>query len=161
MTAMRRNNRRNGQLAAIHVCANQLGLDREAYEAVLQRVTGKASSADMDADERHAVLKELRRLGAPQPARRTPRGRTKPGQYPGRPQNIDREPMLKKVEQLLAEMGAAWSYADAIARQMFGIERVAWLRKPSQLRAIIAALDARHRKLQAIAEQERGTTNES
>ena len=156
MSAARRKgkSRRNNQLAAIHVCSSQLGLDREAYEAVLQRVTGKTSSADMDDDERHAVLQELRRLGAPQPARRTSRGRAKPGQYPGRPQNIDREPMLTKVEQLLAEMGAAWSYADAIARQMFGIERVAWLKKPSQFRAIIAALDARHRKLQAIAEQE-------
>lgn len=143
MTSRRRDPRK-GQLAAIHIAAQQLQLDRDAYEAVLQRITGKTSSGKMTYQERAAVIDELRRLGAPAPKgkRFTP------------PHNIDTEPMLEKIGALLTELQAPWSYADGIARHMFGIERVAWLRQTRQLRAVIAALDARHRKLQAIKARE-------
>ena len=62
--------------------------------------------------------------------------------YPGRPHNFDaadapRE--LKKIEALLAEAGRPWSYADAIAKRICGVERVAWC-KSAQLAGVIAAL---------------------
>lgn len=50
-------------LAAIHVAKKQLGLDDESYRAVLKRVTGKSSSAEMDEAERQRVVEEMRRLG--------------------------------------------------------------------------------------------------
>lgn len=58
--------------------------------------------------------------------------------------------MIRKIEALLAELKAPWAYADAIAQRMFGIAFVAWCRQPAQLRAIIAALDAKLRKKQEL-----------
>lgn len=123
--------RRSRDLAAIHVCAKALRMDRGTYEALLMRTCGVRSSADLDQVGRAKVLAELRRLGAPE-------SKTK-----GRPGNINTEPMIRKIEALLAELRAPWSYADGIASRMYGVAFVAWLRKPEQLRAVIAALDAR------------------
>ena len=130
--------RRSRDLAAIHVSAKKLGMDRGTYEAMLMRTCGVRSSADLDQRGRAKVLAELQRLGAGVDPKR------------GRPANADQEPMLRKIEALLAEMKAPWSYADAIARRMFGIAFVAWVRQPAQLRSIIAALDARLRKKQSL-----------
>lgn len=134
----RNTSRRTRDLAAIHVSAKKLGLDRGTYEALLMRVSGVRSSADLDDRGRAKVLAELRRLGAPQDPKR------------GRPANASNEPMIRKIEALLAELKAPWAYADRIAQQMFGIAFVAWCRRPDQLRAIIAALDARRRKVQQL-----------
>ncbi|HET8898421.1 MAG TPA: regulatory protein GemA [Rhodanobacteraceae bacterium] len=142
--------RRTRDLAAIHVGAKQLGMDRSTYEALLQRIGGVTSSAKLDERGRRAVRDELERLGA-----------TNPRAHKGRPKNMRREPMLTKIEALLAELKAPWSYADALAQHMFGIERCAWLRKHDQLRAVIAALDSRRAKLQRIAAAERCTNEPS
>lgn len=56
-------------LNAIHVKKRQLGLDDETYRALLERVTGKRSSADMDEGERLKVVAEMDRLGAPKASR--------------------------------------------------------------------------------------------
>lgn len=50
-------------IAVIHVAKARLGLDDAAYRALLVRVTGKASSADMTERQRIAVVDELKRLG--------------------------------------------------------------------------------------------------
>lgn len=126
--------RRVRDLAAIHVMIKQLQLDRGTYECLLMRISGVRSSADLDGVGRAKVIAEMRRLGAP-------RNKTE-----GRPANIANEPMVRKIEALLAELKAPWSYADAIAKRMFGIAFVAWVRKPDQLRSIIAALDAKRLK---------------
>jgi phage gp16-like protein len=127
--------RRVCDLAAIHVMTKQLRMDRGTYEAMLMRVSGVRSSADLNATGRAKVVAELRRLGAPR------RDRNK-----GVPANIANEPMLRKIGALLVELQAPWSYADAIAKRMHRIPFVAWVRKPEQLRAIIAALDAKRLK---------------
>ncbi len=145
MTAKRRLlDPRVRDLALIHVAAKQLRMDREAYVAMLQRVAGVGSAADLDRAGRARVIAELERLGFAQAKPRpSPKNR-------GRPKNLDREPMIAKIGALLAEIQAPWSYADSIARQMYRIEKVAWLRQASQLRAVIAALDARRRKLEQL-----------
>lgn len=130
--------KRTRELAAIHVSAKKLGMDRGTYEAMLMRLCGVRSSADLSQGGRAKVLDELRRLGAPK----------NPNE--GRPANFDAQPMLQKIGALLAEIQAPWSYADGIAKRMYGVVFVAWLRKPEQLRGVIAALDARKRKLSDI-----------
>lgn len=140
---------RQRDLAAIHAARKQLCLDDETYRAVLARVSATCgspchSSADLSARQRAAVLDELRRLGATRPARGAKRA-----SFPGRPHNAETAAMpatFTKVEALLADMRAPWSYADAIAKRMFGIERVAWVRKEEQLAAIVAALYAEQEK---------------
>lgn len=133
--------RRNTQLAKIHIARQQLGMDDESYRAMLQRVAGVRSAAALNPTQTAAVLAELQRMGfAPKPG---PRNR-------GKPHNMDTlamPAMMRKVEALLADMALPWAYADGIAKQMFGIERCAWIRKESQLTALIAALHNRQKKL--------------
>jgi phage gp16-like protein len=127
-----------GQRKAIHVLRRQLDLDRDAYENLLQYVAGVTSSTALDAAGREAVLNELRRRAGQQ---------TRP--YPGKPHNFESMAMpttIAKIEAQLADMGLSWSYADAIARRMFGIARVAWCRKQDQLAAIVAALHVEQEK---------------
>jgi len=59
---------------------------------------------------------------------------------------------MKKIEALLAEMKAPWAYADAIAKQQTGIEKVTWVRNKKQLSAIIAALDKELKKRRSLVE---------
>lgn len=144
--------RRRQQLAAIHIAAQQLQMDDGSYRDLLARVsaahgTEARSAAALTPAQLQAVLDELRRLGAPLATQRTPRGRAKPGTYPGRPHNAGRSPLeITKIEAQLADMGLEWAYADAIAKRMYGIERVAWLRRPEQLVAILSALHVEQRK---------------
>lgn len=125
---------RNRQLARIHAGAKALDLDDDSYRCLLQRVTGKRSSADMTGAERNRVLAELARLGFradDQAARR--RG------FAGKPKSTADVPMLRKVEALLADGRKPWSYAHAMARRMFNVTRVEWLHH-DQLHKLVAAL---------------------
>lgn len=121
---------RRAQIAKIKVAQKELGMDEAGYRALLQRVTGKQSSAQMSPSERDAVLAELTRLG----------WKAKPGKpHPDRPKNTDQVPMLRKVEALLASAKRPWSYAHAMSVRMFQVDRLEFL-KHDQLHSLIAAL---------------------
>lgn len=123
-------------LAQIHIARKQLALDEDTYRQMIATVTGsKRSCSDCNLSELYQVLQHMKDRGF------KARPKKRVAQHPGTPHNLDREPMLQKVEALLAEMKAPWSYADAIAKQQTGIAKVAWLKKPEHLRALIAALD--------------------
>jgi phage gp16-like protein len=127
---------RNRQLGRIHAGKKALGLDDDTYRALLERVTGKRSSADMTGTERNAVLAELARLGfkAEDAAARKRR-------IFGRPKNVDEVPMLRKVEALLTDSRRPWSYAHAMAKRMFHRDRLEFLRH-DELHKLVAALQA-------------------
>jgi phage gp16-like protein len=128
--------RRTSQLAAIHVMASkQLGLDRETYVALLQRVAGVSSSASLDGRGRQLVLDELRRL-----AGGTAKYRAHAA-VPDEPENprADIAAMIGKVSAILADGGRTWSYAHGMAKKMFKVARVEWL-NPDQVHRIVAAL---------------------
>lgn len=120
-------------LAKIHIARHQLAMDDEAYRALLTRVAGVSSSRNLSDAKATAVLNEFQRLGWN--AKRTPKSKGKPHNF-----GTSMPEMITKVEALLADMDLPWAYADGIAKQMFGIQRVAWVRDPKQLKAIIAAL---------------------
>ena len=129
--------RRSKQLAAIHVLAQRkLRLDREAYVALLQRVGGVTSSADLDGPGRARVIEEMRRLFGER--NRKLHNAICP---PGAPENVREElaAMISKVGALLAEMEKSWNYAHGTAKRMFKVQRVEWLR-PDQLHRLVAAL---------------------
>lgn len=137
---------RRKQIAAIQVARQQLDMDESAYRDMLERVSGTCgtavrSAAKLDGRQRRAVLDELRRKGAGRPGKRSA--------YPGKPHNFDSRAMpelITKIGAQLADMKLPWSYADAIARQQTGVARVAWVRQPQQLAAIVAALHVEHEK---------------
>ncbi len=129
--------RRNKQIAGIHVLARkQLRLDEGTYRALLKRVAGVSSAADLDARGRGAVLTELRRLTG-QGAGRS-RNAVPP---PGGPENVREElaAMVAKVGAILAETGRSWNYAHGLARKMFKVDKVEWL-SAEQLHRVVAAL---------------------
>lgn len=132
--AGRLDDNRRQQLARIHVAKKQLQLDDDVYRALLSRVTGKDSSANMDARERNLVLAEFARLGFKAEAAT---GRVNAAK--GRPENVADVPMLRKVAALLTQARRPWSYAHGMAKKMHQVARVEWL-NDHQLHALVSAL---------------------
>jgi phage gp16-like protein len=124
------------QLGRIHQAKKHLGMDDDSYRALLLRVGGHASSADMTSAERNAVLHEFARLGF-----KADDQATRKRQFAGRPKNVRDVPMLRKVEALLADAKRPWSYAHSMAKKMFHVNRVEWC-NADQLHKLIAALQA-------------------
>lgn len=118
---------RRVQIAKIKMAQAALGMDDSAYREMLQRVTGRTSSAAMTHQQRDQVLAELVRLGWQANA------------WPGRPKNTDQVPMLRKAEALLAQAKRPWEYAHAMTRKMFGVDRLEFL-SHEQLHRLVAAL---------------------
>jgi phage gp16-like protein len=54
---------RRADLAAIHVGKKNLRLDDETYRALLWTLTGRESSAELNAPQRKAVIERMRALG--------------------------------------------------------------------------------------------------
>lgn len=135
---------RNKQLAAIHAAKRELELEEGEYRDLIERISATKgnpvrSAKDLSPVQLAAVLDELKRKGGIKPSPKT-KGKPRNFDSPGMPE------MITKVEALLADMQLSWSYADAIAKRQFGIERVAWCRTQDQLRSIIAALHVEHEK---------------
>lgn len=124
---------RNALIAKIKIAQKELGMADEAYRAMLLRVAGKHSCAAMDTGELEAVLAEMVRFGfAPKPMAKD--------KY-GKPclRRTAAAPLLGKIEALLADGGYHWNYAHAMARRMFGREKVEYLDN-DQLHKLVAAL---------------------
>jgi phage gp16-like protein len=130
-----RSDRRRKELALIHVGKDQLSMNEEDYRMMIYQVGGAVSqsASDLDDEGRQAVLLHLKQLGF------TPVHRSAKASGMHRPASSERQPQLLKIGALLADGGLPWGYADGIARQMFGVEKVRWL-YPDQLQKVITAL---------------------
>ena len=148
----------------IHVARRQLDLDDATYRALLVRAAGVTSSRDLKSlKDCDAVLDELSRLGFKH---------RRPNRAAGAPATLGREPMLQKIEALLADMQLPWAYADTIGEHVTGgkaggVKRLAWVRETKHLTAIIAALHREKIKRLRVASEalgvrlaERGLTPE-
>ena len=126
----RRGNRRNAELAKIHIAKKQLGIDDDTYRLMLQNIAGVVSAADLNQDGRYAVLEYFKKVGFKQ-------------EIKGRPKNMEqktsRSAQLKKIEALLTIGKKPWSYADALAKRICKIDKIAWV-EADQLYKIITAL---------------------
>lgn len=127
-----------GILSKVHIARQQLGMDDDSYRSLLGRVAGVRSAKDLTGKQAGAVLREFERLGwKPAPSQKAT----------GKPANFSTLPNeISKIEALLADMKLPWAYADALARQMYKVQKVAWLRKPGQLTGLIAALHVEQEK---------------
>ena len=129
--------KRNSQLAQIHIAKKDLGLDDETYRALLIDVSGVDSSKDLDAAGRRAVLARFKAKG------------WKNKKQAGKPINVakNKAKLISKIGALLADMKLPWSYADAIRKQMnFRAVRLEWCSQ-LELSAIITALVNRSKKV--------------
>jgi len=121
-----------GNISKIHVAKAQLGMDDDTYRLFLQRVAGVSSSKELTKHQLGRVFAEFRRLGFIE----KPKDKAK-----GKPHNFESLPSyITKIEALLASMGLPWSYVNAMAKRMYNIEQIAWIKKPYQLEAILAGL---------------------
>lgn len=135
---------RNRQLGRIHAGKKALGMDDDTYRCLLERVTGKRSSADMTGTERNAVIAELVRLGF-----KADDTKRRKGVFAGKPKNVKDVPLLRKVEALLTDGKKPWSYAHAMAQQMFKRDRIEFLR-PDELHKLVSALQIDANKKGAV-----------
>ena len=130
---------RNAELAKIHVAKKQLNLDDDTYRAILDRITGQTSAADLTARQRDALLKEFVRLGFRAPAHRQPNPATaRPTTIPG----WGKDRLIAKIGALLCDVTPPrpWAYADGMARHMFRVESIRFCNE-TQLHKIVAALE--------------------
>ncbi|RMH86398.1 regulatory protein GemA [Pseudomonas sp. AOB-7] len=114
----------------IQIARRQLGLDDDAYRAILKRTVGAESSKDLTPRQVGRVLVELERLGF-QPKVSAGRAKPKPA--------AERTKLVGKIEAQLAEAGRPWEYADSLAKRMYQVERLEWC-DSKQLGGIITAL---------------------
>lgn len=122
---------RNPALAKIHIAKKELAMADDTYRAMLQNIAGVSSSKDLTDAGATKVLAHLQRCGW------KPKTTAKAGKKPsvGR----GRQALVGKVGALLAEAKRPWSYADAMAKRMFGVDKVDWL-EADQLVRLVAAL---------------------
>ncbi|NOR71608.1 MAG: DUF1018 domain-containing protein [Methylomarinum sp.] len=102
-------NLRNKDLAKIHLLSKKAGLDDDGRRDMMDQITGKRSSGTMNAFERGKVITHLQNTVPNQ----------KKGSFPGKPNNLDNNQQIQKIEALLAEAKYPWSYAKAIAKRMY------------------------------------------
>lgn len=140
---------RKAALAKIHIAKSQLAMEDADYRAVLMRVAGVKSAADLTPRQIDAVLAEFRRLGfvdranPRQPSAATPFGK---GAVAARPYaRQGNEALMRRIEKNLSAAMLPWTYAEAMSKRMFGIERLQWLGYEN-LRKLNAALEIAQRR---------------
>ena len=126
------------QIALLHVAKAQLGLSEEVYREMLGSV-GVISSVQLTEKKFDELMRRMEAGGF-----RTV-SKIGKGSRPAKGTAVKGQDLqLRKVAALLADMGLADAYADGIARQMWGVDKVGWCRA-DQLKGVIAAL-VRHQK---------------
>jgi phage gp16-like protein len=142
-----RNDVRNRELAAIHVAKKQLGLDDGTYRDMLWSLERTRSSGDLDQAGRQRVLDHLRKRGFKRPVN-APARATDHGRKPVVP--TDRQPLVDKIEALLADGAKPWNYARAMAKRICKVDQLEWA-SAEQLRKLVAALEYHKRRQAARA----------
>ena len=124
---------RRRDLAKIHIAKKQLGMDDATYREMLFNITGFQSAAYLDSKQRWAIIKHLKARGF--------HSRHKSAKASGmnRTTAPDRAPLLSKIGAILFDLKLPWAYADGMAKRMFSVDKVRWLR-PDQLHKVTAAL---------------------
>lgn len=119
-------------LAVVHVGKKELGLDDDTYRDLLQAVTGKRSAKDLKIDELNKVIRALEQKGFKHESKRS---------FGNKPDVASfKEPLIGKIEALLADKQRHWDYAVTIAKNMFGKEKLEFCTK-SELHRIASALE--------------------
>lgn len=136
------------QIRYIQIERRRAGIDDETY-AQMKRSVGVESTIDLDQRRFSELLKRIGKA-AKQAAKRASAHsgeRTAykkmhssayaSGMHVAPPE--DRAPMIQKIEAILTDLKEPWGYADAIAKQMFGVDLLRWC-DSSQTYKVLQAL---------------------
>jgi phage gp16-like protein len=126
----------NRKVALVHVAKARLGLDDATYRAMLASV-GVGSSKDLNQTRFDELMKRFeaggfksrsagggRQAGGGWGKSSTRASAAKSGM--DKPAPEDKRRLLAKIEAILAAMGLPWAYADAIAKNVCGVDKVRW-----------------------------------
>jgi len=128
---------RRRELGLIHQAKAALKLDDDDYRDMLERLCGVRSAAALDSRGRFKVIAELERMGYKPKARRN---------YGRKPAvNGDKTALMNKIEAQLADAKLPWAYAEAIAKRVCKVDKLAWC-NTAQLRKVVAALNYRAKR---------------
>lgn len=131
---------RNSDLAKIHVAKKSLNMTDEDYRAMLWTQGRVTSAADLDHVGRQRVLDHLKACGFKPSATKNPKRPARPTPAP------EKLKLVRRIRaQLISLDHLPDTYADGIAKQMFGLQFYEWA-TPDQLHAITAALAVEQRK---------------
>lgn len=114
------------QMAMIHIAKKDLGLDDDAYRAMLFDLFGVRSSKDLNVSKAGELLWNLKQKGWKPKAPKKGSTSKARGAWQGRPVPRDEiKPLIRKTIKLLSllkKLGkgmAYFNYADGIAKKMF------------------------------------------
>lgn len=119
---------RRGLIATIHIAKGQMGLDDDAYQGLLESVTGHKSSAKCTVPQLKAVIAEMRNRKGWTP-------RPLAGQVPA-----DLRPLHSKIEALCKSLECPLSYAEEIIKRQTKNSATLGTADRAQLIACVAAL---------------------
>jgi len=135
------------QLSLIHIAKTQLGMDETTYRAMLASV-GVKSSKDLSNAQFDELMKRMDAGGF----RVVHKSARKSGMHKKPPR--DRKEIIGKIEAILAELELSWSYADGIARQMFGVEKLRFCSSDQTYKVMQALIVYQRRQEAASAGQD-------
>lgn len=139
----------NREKALIHIAKAQLRMSERRYREILGNL-GVSSSKELDYDGFKELMKRFRVAGF----KSIESSEKKSGMHRKWPE--DRAPMLGKIEAILTDLKLPWSYADGIAKEMFGTDRLKWCDSEQTykiLQALIMHQKRQKEKLQANREK--------
>lgn len=142
---------RKSMLAKVHVAKKQLGMKDDEYRAMLNGMFEVESSKDLTPEQMHRFLIALAEVGFKGTKGHAKAGsnrkKTIPAALTEDTSGLDRTPLMRKIEALLAEKGRVegtdvpWKYAVKILmNQTGGVIKHFDHATPGQLRGVIAAL---------------------
>ncbi|OHD21255.1 MAG: hypothetical protein A2Y38_05525 [Spirochaetes bacterium GWB1_59_5] len=128
---------RKALLAKIHMAKKDLGMDEETYREML-KAFGLTSCKGADIPTLERVSAHLKRCGFKEKGRWGKKPRTL----------VENDPLLSKIEALLADGGYVWNYGHALAKRIAKVDRLEWCNW-RQLHKIVAALEYNAKRKQS------------
>ncbi len=127
------------QKALLHVARSKLGMTEEEYRGLLRSV-GASSSSELSYRTFDELMDKLRAAGF-RPVHRTAK---KSGMHLDSAEG--KQPMLSKIEAILADLNMPWSYADKVAKKMFAVDRLRWCTQEQTWKVLQALIIFQNRK---------------
>lgn len=134
----------NGQKAILHIAKQQLGLDRDQYEAILQAEAGVTSSSSLDNKGFDRVVTRLEELGFVNRGRRTKPRNHRPA-----------APITPHQQQLIRDLYLQLGWADLARQTGFNQRQVRkpWPQTRRDGNVVIEGLKAILKRQQAAANE--------
>lgn len=118
--------------ALIHVAKAKLAMSDDEYRDLLASV-GVSSSTQLTHGHLDVLMEKFKEAGF-KPIHGSAQGS---GMHVDGP--AEKQAMLSKIGAILADQNMPWSYADRVAKKMFGVDRLRWC-TPQQTWKVLQAL---------------------